>query len=346
MDLGIEAATVMTVEFGKGALDIAVPPAGVGRVKRLRDRGILPGFVDPVEVDTDGTVKSGHPERIRVAWQAAMWSPEWFANCIKALPALEWLHSDFVGTDQLPLDELASRKITFTNGAGNFSRPMAEWVILGAMAASKELFQFVRSSDKGKWNREIYPRELSGSVICLLGLGSVGKLVAEMASSLGMKVRAVTRHPRNSMPTGVSELVPYTNWRDRLDDVDFLACVLPLTDETANMVDASVFAAIKDTAWLINLARGGIIDEAALVRALDTGRIAGAVLDAFVIEPLPKNHPLWKRPNVLVLPHRSWYSPQVEERTTQLFVNQLQRWIEGKPLLNVVDPILGYTPGA
>jgi len=326
-------------------LSVAVPPAGVNIVRGLRDRGILPGFVEPVEVGVDGTVKGASLEDIKVAWQVAVWSPEWFAVCMRALPALEWLHSDFVGTDQLPLDDLAKRGIVFTNGAGNFSRPMAEWVILAAMAASKELFKFIHASEQGEWNRKIYPKELSGSIMCLLGLGSVGQLVAEMASCLGIKVRAVTRHPRTFLPRGVRELIPYANWHDHLSDVDFLVCALPLTEETANMVNESTFALMKETAWLINVARGGIVDEAALVRALDDGRIGGAVLDAFVVEPLPPNHPLWRRSNVLVLPHRSWYSPQVEERTTQLFASQLYRWIEGKPLRNVVDPALGYAPG-
>jgi phosphoglycerate dehydrogenase-like enzyme len=137
-------------------------------------------------------------------------------------------------------------------------------------------------------------------------------------------------------------MVAPDRWRNELGDVDYVVLGLPLTPATANVIDGDALAAMKPTTWLVNVARGALVDEDALVRALDAGQIGGAVLDTFVEEPLPEGHPLWGRENVVVVPHFTWSSPRAVDRIDELFADQLGRWLAGAPLANVVDATAGY----
>jgi phosphoglycerate dehydrogenase-like enzyme len=219
---------------------------------------------------------------------------------------------------------------------------MAEWVMLAILAAAKRFPRFVRLSDRGVWDPSPLLNELDGGVVLLLGLGSVNSLVAPMAAAFGMEVRAVSRQARPDLPAGVTRMVAPERWRAELSDVDYVVLGLPLTAATANTIDADALTAMKPTAWLVNVARGALVDEAALVHALDAGQIGGAVLDTFVEEPLPEGHRLWRRENVIVVPHFSWSSPRALRRIEELFAAQLARWLSGTPLANVVDPAAGY----
>jgi phosphoglycerate dehydrogenase-like enzyme len=281
-------------------------------------------------------------EGVRVLWRRGPAPRGWIHRAVAALPDLAWMHSDFVGMDTVPLEELAARHVVVTNGVGNYSRPMAEWVVLAMLAAAKRLAHFVRQSDAGIWDPTPHLDELEGSTALFLGLGSVGALAAPMAAALGVQVVGVARTPRPQPPPGVARLVARDQWRSELPRSDFVVCALPLTKQTAGMIDAAALSAMKPTAWLINVARGGLIDEDALVKGLDAGEIAGAVLDAFVKEPLPPGHPLWGRPNVLVVPHYTWASPRIMARKDALFADQLRAWVEGRPLANRVDLVAGY----
>src|SRR5207302_11327642 len=154
---------------------------------------------------------------------------------------------------------------------------------------------------------------------------SVNSLVAPMAAAFGMEVRAVSRQARSELPAGVTRMVAPDHWRAELPDADYVVLGLPLTSATANSIDADALAAMKPTAWPVNVARGALVDESALVRALDAGKIAGAMLDTFVEEPLPPDHPLWRRANVVVVPHFTWSSPRSIDRIEGLFAAQLAR---------------------
>lgn len=279
---------------------------------------------------------------VRVLWRQGRATNDWVRAAIGELGALEWLHSDFVGIDGLPVAELAQRGVVVTNGAGNYSRPMAEWVILAMLAAAKQLAHFVRQSEAGAWDPTPELSELSGSVALFLGLGSVGTLAAPMAAALGVEVWGVARTERHEPPPGVARLIPAGGWRSALPAADFVVCALPLTPETERMIDAAALEAMKDNAWLINVARGELIDEEELIAALDRQTLGGAVLDAFETEPLPAGHPLWRRPNVIVVPHHTWSSAQVAQRMDCLFAAQLQAWVRGLPLANQVDLVAGY----
>ncbi len=319
----------------------SIPPTA-NALERLAAAGLLPGPVELVALDDDGRVAAGSADGVRIMWRRGWLDARRVAGALEHLPELAWMHSDTVGVEGLPLDRLAERGVVLTNGVGSFTRPMAEWVLLAMLAAAKRLAQFVRASDAGRWERPAPLAELDGSVLLLLGLGSVGRLVAELATPFGVEVRAAVRRPRAQRPRGVAKLVTGPAWRAELPDADFVALALPVTAETQGMLDTAAFAALKPGAWLVNVARGALVDEDALVAALDGGRLGGAVLDAFTTEPLPPGHRLWGRDNVIVVPHFTWSSTRVLDRVEELFAAQLRRWAAGEPLANVVDPTAGY----
>jgi phosphoglycerate dehydrogenase-like enzyme len=304
--------------------------------------GQLPRPIRPVSVHRDGRVDKAEAAGVTALWRPGLSSREWLLAAVDHLPDLTWVHSDAVGVDSLPVAELAGRGIVLTNGAGSFSRPMAEWVMLAILSAAKRFPRFVRLSDRGVWDPSPLLSELDGGVVLLLGLGSVNSLVAPMAAAFGMEVRAVARQARVGLPAGVNRMVAPDEWRAELPDTDYVVLGLPLTPATANSIDADALAAMKPTAWLVNVARGALVDEAALVGALDAGQIGGAVLDSFVEEPLPEGHPLWRRENVIIVPHFTWSSPRAVDRIQELFAAQLARWLSGTPLANVVDAVAGY----
>ena len=329
---------------GQGETPVGVAGTGGAQatLARLNEQGQLARPIRPVVVDRDGRVDAAEAAGVTALWRPGLKSREWLLAAVDHLPDLAWVHSDAVGVDSLPVAELAARDIILTNGVGSFSRPMAEWVMLAILSAAKRFPRFVRLSDRGVWDPSPLLSELDGGVLLLLGLGSVNGLVAAMAAAFGMDVRAVARQARAELPAGVTRMVAPDRWRDELADADYVVLGLSHTPATANIIDADALAAMKPTAWLVNVARGALVDEAALVRALDVGQVGGAVLDSFVEEPLPDGHPLWRRENVIVVPHFTWSSPRAVDRIEELFAAQLIRWLSGAPLDNVVDATAGY----
>lgn len=321
---------------------VAAAPQVQKALDRLQAGGRLRVPVRLVGLDDDGRAGPERAAGVRVLWRRGLNPDDWFANALATLPTLEWVHSDMVGADRLPLDELAARGLVVTNGGGNFARPMAEWVMLSLLAAAKRFPDFVRRSDAGRWDPSpSFLAELEGAVLLLLGFGEVGRQVAEMARPFDMDVRAVARTPHEP-PAGVTRLVSGPAWRDELPEADYVVLGMPLTSQTEGMVDAAALAAMKPAAWLVNVARGALVDEQALVAALDAGRLGGAVLDAFTTEPLPAGHPLWGRENVVVVPHHTWSSPRSAERAERLFAAELDRYAAGRPLEHQVDLRAGY----
>jgi phosphoglycerate dehydrogenase-like enzyme len=325
-----------------GPVGVAGTRGAQETLARLNRDGQLARTIRPVSVDREGRVDAGEAPGVTALWRPGLATPEWLLAAVDHLPDLAWVHSDAVGVDHLPVAELAARGITLTNGVGSFSRPMAEWVMLAILSAAKRFPRFVRLSDRGVWDPSPLLRELDGEVVLLLGLGSVNGLVAPMAAAFGLHVRAMTRTARAELPAGVTRMVAADRWRDELPEADYVVLGLPLTRATAEIIDADALGAMKSTAWLVNVARGALVDEDALVRALDADQIGGAVLDTFVEEPLPQGHPLWGRENVIVVPHFTWSSPRSVHRIEELFVAQLARWVSGAALANVVDSVAGY----
>jgi phosphoglycerate dehydrogenase-like enzyme len=319
---------------------VAAPPWAARGLAAISESDVLHAAVRHVVVGDD-PVNPAEAEGVEVLWRYHL-PPERLGHAIDEFPDLRWVHSDYVGVEELPLKKLVERGIILSNGAGLAARPMAEWVVLAVLSSAKSLPRFVRQSDAGRW--EVGPplAELDHAVVLLLGLGAVGTLVAAMLEPFGVEVRACTRRPRSDIPHGVTRMVVGDAWRDEIGDADYVVCALPLTAETTNMLDATALRAMKRGAYLVNVARGGLVDDDALIAALESGHLAGAVLDAFRQEPVPEGHPLWGRPDVLALPHVTWSSAHMLDDFKWRFATQLQRWLNGGSPADLVDLDAGY----
>jgi phosphoglycerate dehydrogenase-like enzyme len=319
---------------------IAAPAWAARGLAELIEKKMLDPGIRHVVVGDD-PVRSGEAAGVEVLWRYHLPAPR-LRSCIDEFPDLRWVHSDYVGVEELPLRELAERGILLSNGAGIAARPMAEWVVLAILSAAKQLPRFVRQSDAGVWEVGEALAELQGAVVLMLGLGAVGTMAARMLEAFGVEVRGCTRRPRSEMPPGVTRLVVGEKWREELGDADYVVCALPLTSETRTMVDGAAFGAMKAGAYVINVARGGLIDDDALMAALESGHLGGAVLDAFSEEPLPDRHPLWGRADVLALPHVTWSSDHTLDDFKWRFATQLRRWLNGGLPTDLVDLDAGY----
>lgn len=253
---------------------------------------------------------------------------------------LRWLHYSSTGVEHMPLGEFHERGVTLTNGAGLYATPIAEHVIMCMLAARLNLLGLVRAQAAETWAPEIESeQELNGSVALILGYGALGRAVGARARALGVTVLGARRRSGSPWEEGVSS---GDTWREHLPEADFVVLALPATPETRGIVGERELAAMKAGAWLINVARGTLVDEAALLEALSTGHLGGAALDAFQTEPLPPAHPFWALPNVILSPHSSWRSSRLEEREVALFSDNLRRFIDRDALQNVVDLDAGY----
>ena len=324
---------------GRSAV-VAAPPWAARSLAEMVETGTLETTVRHVVVGDD-PVEPADAAGVEVLWRYHL-TPERLEEAIDELPDLRWVHSDYVGVEELPLGKLADRGLMLSNGAGIAARPMAEWVVLGILSAAKELPRFVRQSDAGRWEVGEPLAELKGAVVLFLGLGAVGTLAAAMLEPFGVEVRACTRRPRQEKPPGVSRMVVGDAWRTELGDADYVVCTLPLTAETTNMIDGTALGAMKKGAFLVNVARGGLVDDNALIAALENGQIGGAVLDAFRQEPIEDGHPLWSRPDILALPHVTWSSAHTLDAFKRRFGQQLRGWLHGETPNDLVDLDAGY----
>lgn len=259
---------------------------------------------------------------------------------LAAAPTVRWLHTPSAGVDHLLIAPVLERDITLTNSAGVHAIPIAEFVLALLLSQVKQLAGYRAAQAERRWDRDLEPQELFERTLLILGLGGIGQAIASRASAFGMRVWGSRQTPR-PLP-GVEQVVGPKEWRALLPDADVVVVATPLTSATRGMVDAAAFAAMRRSAYLVNIARGPIVDEVALLTALRDGQIAGAALDTFEQEPLPPEHPLWGLPNVTITPHATANSPRMHERQIALFLENLRRFQGGAPLLNVVDKAAGY----
>jgi phosphoglycerate dehydrogenase-like enzyme len=273
------------------------------------------------------------------------WSlrPQQFA----AAPRLKWLHSTAAGVAQLMYPELRASGIAVTNASGVHTIPIAEHVLGLLLALARRFpsaFRHQAARHWGQqdiWNEPIRPRELRGATLLVVGLGAIGGAVARLARSMGMRVEAVTRSGRAA--PGLSDWVaPASALDDLLPDADFVVLAVPETPDTRHLMNAARLSRMKTSAYLINVARGSLLDEAALVAALTERRIAGAALDVASEEPLPESSPLWSLENCFLTPHLSGASDLLWERQAELLHDNLDRWFSGRELRNRVDLARGY----
>jgi phosphoglycerate dehydrogenase-like enzyme len=250
---------------------------------------------------------------------------------------LEWLNSIYAGVDGMPLDLLEKRGVTYTNGAGINAITIAEYVVMGMLTVAKGYRDVVRAQERREWLQDSPGKiELAGSKALLLGYGAIGKLVETRLKAFDVDVTAVRRTP------GPGTIGP-DEWRARLGEFDWVILSVPATPETEHMIGASEFAAMKSTAVLINIARGTVIDQDALVMALDTKSIAAAFLDVTDPEPLPADHPLWSLDNAHITMHLSGRAQSLMYvRSAQRFLDNLEKYRRGEDLSNVIGFERGY----
>ncbi len=257
-------------------------------------------------------------------------------------PRLSWIHSASAGVDRVSTAVVRERRLAVTNARGVFSRPIAEYVVLMSLAVSRRLPQLLELQRERTW-QPLRGRELSELTVGIVGYGSIGEEVARLLAPFGCRILATRRHPeRGAGSTGHVEMFGLDELREVLRASDIVVVAAPLTDETAGLIGAEQLAEMREDAWLINIARGRLVDELALRRALESGWIGGAVLDVFSEEPLSPDSPLYRTPNVIITPHTSWSSDRVIERTIDLFIDNLRSYRAGEPLGNLVDLDAGY----
>jgi phosphoglycerate dehydrogenase-like enzyme len=256
-------------------------------------------------------------------------------------PKLRWIHSASAGVDRIATPAVRERSLTVTNARGVFSRPIAEYVVMMSLAIARRLPQLLELQRERTW-QPLRGRELSELTVGIVGYGSIGEEVARLLAPFGCRILATRRHPERGSADGSVELLGLDRLDTLLEASDIVVIAAPLTDETAGLVGAEQLTRMREDAWLINIARGRLLDELALRRALEAGWIGGAVLDVFSEEPLPPDSPLYGTPNLVITPHTSWASDRVIERSVELFIDNLRRDAAGEPLRNVVDLDAGY----
>lgn len=268
-------------------------------------------------------------------------SSERLQRVLSDLPKLRWIHTFSAGVDRhVPL--LAGHPhIQLTNNTGAYDVPIAEHVLAMIFAAAKRVPEHLAAQGRGEWQRGVRHQEVRDATLVIVGMGSIGTELARIASGVGLRVIGVRRDASRPAP-GVQRIVPPERLADVAGEADYLAVTAALTPATRGLVSAAVLGRLKPTAWVINIARGPIIDENALITALGERRIGGAALDVFETEPLPAASPLWRLDNAILTPHASGSSPRVQVRSLALVVENARRFKAGEPLLNLVDRSVGY----
>jgi D-2-hydroxyacid dehydrogenase (NADP+) len=261
---------------------------------------------------------------------------------------LRWIHAPTAAVHQFLFPELVKSDVVLTNSSEVHGPVVAEHVIALIFALARKIPQSVRLQEKKKWGQDVIwkdgprPREIAGATLGLIGLGSIGRIVARSASALGMNVIAVREHIEKEKPEGVSEILSPAQIDQLLSQSDFVVIAAPLTSATRGLMNASRLAAMKRDAYLINVGRGPQVDEDVLAEALRNRHIAGAALDVFEQEPLPGSSPLWDLDNLLITPHTAGLTEKLWHRHYALFSENLHRYRAGEPLLYRVDKQKGY----
>jgi len=265
------------------------------------------------------------------------------ANWFRELPRLRWVQLSAAGTDRLLLDapEIATSDLILTNSSGTHAVQISEHVLALMLTLSRSIHLSLRRQLKHEWNRTAKTLELEGATMGLIGVGAIGARTAEKAKGLGMRVLGLRSHPDRAVPQ-VDRMLGPDGLAELLSQSDWVVITAALTSETRGMIGEPELQTMKKSAHIVNVARGAIIQEKSLIRALNEGWIAGAGLDVFEAEPLPDSSPLWNMDNVVVTPHHAGSSPNHINRLVDLFTENLERYRSGAQMINVVDKRIGY----
>jgi phosphoglycerate dehydrogenase-like enzyme len=274
-------------------------------------------------------------------------------------PRLKWIQTHSAGIDNLLDKPVWQSEVIVTTTSGIHPVPMAEHALAMMLAFRWKLLNMFRWQvqaewPENRWDKVIMP-ELRGSILGIVGYGSIGRELARLAQALGMRVLAANRSGRRSRDDGFNEpgigdseaVIPEKIYAtddllEMLPQCDYVLVVTPLTADTLHLFGAEAFARMKESAFFFNVGRGGLVDEPALIDALREGQIAGAGLDVFEEEPLPADSPLWQMENVIISPHVAGFTLKYDDRASDLFAENLRRYLAGEPLLNLVERDRGY----
>jgi phosphoglycerate dehydrogenase-like enzyme len=341
---------------GPGGVPVAIARTPILAARwRTRDLDAIQAAAPGARLVTVGF--DGHPDGplddVEVMLRGRL-PAEVFDRILVRAPALRWVHSATAGVERVLTPASRQRGLVITNARGVFSRPIAEYVMLMILSVARRLPELLELQAERTW-QPLEARELRDVTVGIVGLGSLGRAVGALATAFGCRVIATRK--RAGAGSDASEgagdepflgsvmlerVLPPERLPELLAESDFVVLAAPLTPDTRGLISDASIAALKPGAWVINVARGELIDERALARALRDGRMGGAVLDTFREEPLQPTSLLYDLPNLIITPHTSWSSTRVLDRSVELFAANLRRFAAGQPLVNVVDPSAGY----
>lgn len=324
-----------------------IPPHCVEQI-----RAALPGW-DVVQVDapanSDGDGGGGSPATIAAAQGAEVYLGYGLPGGVveASRGTLKWVHTATAGVSPA-LAVLKGSGVTVTNSAGIHAEPMADWVLAAVLHFARGFDHAVRAQSQSRWTKDAFTDgstrfpELRDLRLGIFGLGGIGEAVAKRGLAVGMQVMGIRRRPGQGGPTGVEVVGGPEALGTLALGSDILAITVPRTPETAGTVDAGILEKLPRDAVVINVSRGGILDEDALLVGLESGHLRGAALDVFATEPLPPEHPLWRHPRVLITPHVSAVTARFWDREMALILDNVRRYLGGQRLVNVVDLEAGY----
>jgi phosphoglycerate dehydrogenase-like enzyme len=309
-----------------------------GLLARLRASAGEATLVTGVDLEAFGAAASD--ATVILSWGA---SRDQLRRVVLMCPNVRWIHIMSAGLDSVLSPELEESPATLTNGRGVFSQSLGEWALGAILYFAKDFRRLVRSQAEGRWD-PFDVIEISGQTVGIVGYGDIGRAVATRAGAMGMRVLGLTRRgPLPDHPDALAEQVFAPVDRIRMiEQCDYVVVTAPLTPETRGLIGEAELAAMKPDAVIVNIGRGPVIQEDALIRALSENKIKGAALDVFDTEPLPEGHPFFSLENVLLSPHSADHTPVWLDHAMEFFLENLRRHRQGEPLVNVVEKGRGY----
>jgi phosphoglycerate dehydrogenase-like enzyme len=310
------------------------------QARHLKNLQRLPGDVDVIVSNDREMLRSRAPDADVIL--NSVHHGNLLGMCLPLATRARWIHSLFTGVEGVLTPEVQATPLPLTNGRGVFRVPLAEWSVGAMLYFCYQLRRLVRQQLEGRW-QAFDIQTLRGTTLGIVGYGGIGSAAAERARAFGVRIAALRRRPelfagdprvdRFYGPSQLHELIAGSDW---------LLLATPLTPQTRGMIGEAQIAAMKPSAVLINVGRGAVVDEPALVRALESGRIRGAALDVFEVEPLPAGHPFYRLENVLLSPHCADHVRDFLDLAYDAFFENLERFRRGQPLESVVDKHAGY----
>ena len=261
---------------------------------------------------------------------------QFFYDALMHSSALKWLQIHSAGADRQIFLDLLAKGVTVTTASGASAGMVAQTALTGLLSLARRFPQLAQAQRAHEWMPFIktsMPPELEGQTATIVGWGPIGQKLAAWLQAIGLNIIAIRQNVTPSV-NGI-EFVPFDRFADILPRTDWMILACPLTAQTTNLLSAEALSSMKPTAHIINVSRGAVVDEPAMIQALSTGRLAGAFLDVFAQEPLPSASPLWDMPHVICSPHTAGFSDSIVERVAQVFIDNLQRWHRGEALVNI-----------